>query len=60
MGAPAARAPRIAILGLNPHAGDGGTLGSEDKERIVTRARYDMKAARQRALDAASLDDPTG
>jgi 4-hydroxy-L-threonine phosphate dehydrogenase PdxA len=28
--------PRIAILGLNPHAGDGGTLGSEDKERDRT------------------------
>lgn len=32
-------APRIAILGLNPHAGDGGTLGSEDKERIVPAIR---------------------
>ncbi len=32
-------APRLAILGLNPHAGDGGTLGSEDKERIVPAVR---------------------
>lgn len=32
-------APRIAILGLNPHAGDGGTLGSEDKERIIPAIR---------------------
>ncbi|MEZ4740056.1 MAG: 4-hydroxythreonine-4-phosphate dehydrogenase PdxA [Flavobacteriales bacterium] len=31
--------PRIAILGLNPHAGDGGTLGSEDKERIAPAVR---------------------
>jgi len=31
--------PRIAILGLNPHAGDGGTLGSEDKERILPAVR---------------------
>jgi len=31
--------PRIAILGLNPHAGDGGALGSEDKERIVPAVR---------------------
>ncbi|MBK6829291.1 MAG: 4-hydroxythreonine-4-phosphate dehydrogenase PdxA [Flavobacteriales bacterium] len=31
--------PRIALLGLNPHAGDGGTLGSEDKERIVPAVR---------------------
>ncbi len=31
--------PRIAVLGLNPHAGDGGTLGSEDKERIAPAVR---------------------
>lgn len=31
--------PKIAILGLNPHAGDGGTLGSEDKERILPAVR---------------------
>jgi 4-hydroxythreonine-4-phosphate dehydrogenase len=26
--------PRIAVLGLNPHAGDGGILGTEEKEII--------------------------
>ena len=31
--------PRIAILGLNPHAGDGGTLGNEDKDRILPAVR---------------------
>lgn len=31
--------PRIALLGLNPHAGDGGALGSEDKERILPAVR---------------------
>lgn len=31
--------PRIALLGLNPHAGDGGALGSEDKERIAPAVR---------------------
>jgi len=31
--------PRIAVLGLNPHAGDGGTLGNEDKERIAPAVR---------------------
>jgi 4-hydroxythreonine-4-phosphate dehydrogenase len=31
--------PRIALLGLNPHAGDGGTLGNEDRERIVPAVR---------------------
>lgn len=27
--------PKIAVLGLNPHAGDNGLLGSEDDEIIV-------------------------
>jgi 4-phospho-D-threonate 3-dehydrogenase / 4-phospho-D-erythronate 3-dehydrogenase len=26
--------PRIAVLGLNPHAGDGGVIGKEDEEII--------------------------
>lgn len=26
--------PRIAVLSLNPHSGDGGLLGSEEKEHI--------------------------
>lgn len=29
--------PRIAVLSLNPHAGDGGLIGSEEKE-IITPA----------------------
>jgi 4-hydroxythreonine-4-phosphate dehydrogenase len=29
------RKPKIAVLGLNPHAGDGGTIGSEDQELII-------------------------
>jgi len=34
--------PRLAVCGLNPHAGEGGLLGPEDEERIlpaVLRAR---------------------
>lgn len=27
--------PKIAVLGLNPHAGDNGTIGNEDKDLIV-------------------------
>jgi 4-hydroxythreonine-4-phosphate dehydrogenase len=26
--------PKIAVLGLNPHAGDGGVIGSEDEKLI--------------------------
>jgi 4-hydroxythreonine-4-phosphate dehydrogenase len=29
------RKPKIAVLGLNPHAGDNGTIGHEDKDAIV-------------------------
>jgi len=29
------RKPRIAVLGLNPHAGDNGLLGSEENEIII-------------------------
>ncbi len=38
--------PRIAVLGLNPHAGDNGLLGSEEKEIIipaVDRAKNDKQ-----------------
>ncbi len=28
-------APRIAVLALNPHAGDGGLLGTEEKDVII-------------------------
>lgn len=34
--------PRIAVLGLNPHAGDGGLIGKEEKEVIaptITKAQ---------------------
>ena len=31
----AIRGPRIAVLSLNPHASDGGLLGSEEKDIII-------------------------
>lgn len=34
--------PKIAVFGLNPHAGDGGVLGSEEKE-IITPAIVKLK-----------------
>ena len=39
-------APRLAIAGLNPHAGEGGTLGDED-ERIVRPAVRSACARRE-------------
>lgn len=29
------RKPKIAVLGLNPHAGDGGVLGKEEEDIII-------------------------
>jgi 4-hydroxythreonine-4-phosphate dehydrogenase len=40
-------APRLAIAGLNPHAGEGGVLGVED-ERVLAPA---VAAARARGVD---------
>lgn len=33
------RSPRLAVCGLNPHAGDGGVLGHEDQEVIAPALR---------------------
>lgn len=32
--------PRIAILGLNPHAGDNGAIGKEDSQVILPAIKY--------------------
>ncbi|MCB1866237.1 MAG: 4-hydroxythreonine-4-phosphate dehydrogenase PdxA [Chromatiales bacterium] len=40
--------PRIAVLGLNPHAGEGGHLGREEIELIAPA----IEAARERGIDA--------
>ena len=41
------RAPRIAVAGLNPHAGEGGLFGSEEAEVIAPA----IAAARAQGLD---------
>jgi len=33
------RRPRIAVLGLNPHAGDNGVIGDEEKKEIIPAIR---------------------
>ena len=40
--------PRIAVCGLNPHAGEGGRFGDEE-ERVIRPA---VEAARARGVDA--------
>jgi 4-hydroxythreonine-4-phosphate dehydrogenase len=42
------KAPRIAVAGLNPHAGEGGVLGTED-DGVIAPA---VAAARARGIDA--------
>lgn len=46
-------APRIAVCGINPHAGEGGLFGDED-DRIVRPA---VEAAREEGL---TVDGPAG
>jgi len=40
-------APRIAVLSLNPHAGDGGVIGSEENDIIIPAI---AEASRKRVL----------
>ncbi|MFA6543819.1 MAG: 4-hydroxythreonine-4-phosphate dehydrogenase PdxA [Limisphaerales bacterium] len=42
------RAPRLAVLGLNPHAGEHGLFGRGEEERIIAPA---VEAARAAGLD---------
>lgn len=39
--------PRLAVCGLNPHAGDGGVLGSEDRDVIAPA----IARAKKKGLD---------
>ena len=41
--------PRIAVTGLNPHAGEDGTMGSEESETIMPA----IEAARRQGLDVS-------
>jgi 4-hydroxythreonine-4-phosphate dehydrogenase len=41
-------APRIAVAGLNPHAGEGGAIGREEIETIIPA----LEAARAEGIDA--------
>jgi 4-hydroxythreonine-4-phosphate dehydrogenase len=40
--------PRLAVAGLNPHAGEEGAFGHEERDEIVPAVR----AARERGIDA--------
>ncbi len=47
--------PKIAVLGLNPHAGDNGLLGKEDQE-IITPAINQLKEKNILAFGPFSAD----
>lgn len=49
------RNPRIAVLGLNPHAGDDGLLGSEEKN-VITPAIEEAKKLGITALGPYAAD----
>jgi 4-hydroxythreonine-4-phosphate dehydrogenase len=46
--------PRVAIAGLNPHAGDGGTIGKEETEIILPA----IEALKEEALDVSGPCSP--
>jgi 4-hydroxythreonine-4-phosphate dehydrogenase len=46
--------PHIALAGLNPHAGEGGLLGSEEQELLAPA----IDAARARGIDASGPHSP--
>jgi 4-hydroxythreonine-4-phosphate dehydrogenase len=48
------RGPRVAVAGLNPHAGDGGVIGSADAE-VVAPA---VERARESGVDAVGPASP--
>ena len=48
-------APRLAVAGLNPHAGEDGTMGNEDRE-IIAPAVRELIARGRRALGPLPAD----
>jgi 4-hydroxythreonine-4-phosphate dehydrogenase len=49
-------APKIAVLGLNPHCGDGGLLGDEERETILPA----VKAANDEGIMTFGPYSPDG
>ena len=48
--------PRIGVLGLNPHCGDGGLLGDEEQQIIIPA----VKAAAEEGIQAFGPYSPDG
>lgn len=50
------RSPKIAVLGLNPHCGDGGLLGNEEQNIILPA----VKRAQKEGINAYGPYSPDG
>jgi len=50
------RKPRIAVCGLNPHAGEGGLFGKEDKKIVTPAVRQLRKKSRLSFLGPEPAD----
>ena len=48
--------PKIAVLGLNPHAGEGGYMGSEEEEIIKPLLKNKKNIVGPLSADTAFLD----
>lgn len=48
------RAPRIAVAGINPHAGENGLLGAEDRDQLLPA----VTLARESGIDASGPWSP--
>ena len=49
------RKPKLVMLGLNPHAGEGGLFGNREEENIILPA---VNTARQRGIDISNPIPP--
>jgi 4-hydroxythreonine-4-phosphate dehydrogenase len=50
--------PRIAVCGLNPHAGEGGVLGQEEADVIAPAITTALALARQEAAGPITITGP--
>ena len=50
--------PKIAVLGLNPHAGDEGLIGKEEIE-MIKRALVKNHGKRKKAADELGISERT-
>ena len=49
--------PKIAVLGLNPHCGDGGLLGDEEQRIILPAVQAAQAEGIQQAVTSANTSN---